>query len=120
MAPLQSLMTTATYGYLDDLLIGNFMRVQLVNTTLYPRFTPIVAKVGGNAKVYTRQAYRRFLWHYLRRNPVGFARYLFDVEWQHVVLPGLRSLSERLGIKAPLKYIYRRLRGDPVSRAVQP
>lgn len=117
MAPLASFMTTVTYGYMDDMLIGNFMRVRLVNITLYPRFTPLVAKVGGNAKVYTRAEYRRFRHHYWRRNPIGFSVYLWQIEWDHVVMPWLRSLSERLGIKAPLKYLYRTLRGDPVLRS---
>jgi hypothetical protein len=49
----QSLLSTIEYGYFDDLLIGNFMKVQLIKTKLYPHFTPLVAKIGGNAKVYT-------------------------------------------------------------------
>ena len=68
--PKESLLATVEYGYLDDLLIGNFMKVRLVNTRLYPRFTPLVAKLGGNAKVYTTGEYYRFLWRYFRRNPV--------------------------------------------------
>ncbi len=46
----QSLLSTIEYGYFDDLLIGNFMKVQLVNTKLYPHFTPLMAKIEGNAR----------------------------------------------------------------------
>jgi len=113
--PKESLMTTVEYGYLDDLLIGNFMRVRLVNTKLYPRFTPLVAKVGGNAKVYTTGQYYRFLWRYFRRNPIGMIAYRSQIEWEQSVLPWFRTLSERLGVKRPLKYLYRRWLGDPVG-----
>jgi len=114
--PRQSLLTTVEFGYLDDLLIGNFMKVELVNTRLYPRFTPLVAKVGGNAKVYSKTQYRGFLLRYLRRNPLGTVRYLLGIELDQVILPWLRRAAERLGIKQPLKYIYRRVLGDPVGQ----
>ena len=113
--PRESLMTTVEYGFFDDLLIGNFMKTRLVNTTLYPRFSPLVAKVGGNAKVFARADYYRFLWRYFRRNPLGLAMYKLGIEWEQSILPKLRSLSETLGIKAPLKYLYRRWLGDPVG-----
>src|SRR6185312_4902478 len=54
IVPRRSLLETVTWGYFDDLLIGNFMKTRLINTTLYPRFTPLVAKIGGNAKVFNR------------------------------------------------------------------
>jgi hypothetical protein len=113
--PGESLMTTVEYGYLDDLLIGNFMKVRLVNTRLYPRFTPLVAKVGGNAKVYTMGQYYRFLWRYFRRNPVGMIAYRLQIEWEQIVLPWFRTVAERLGVKGPLKYLYRLWLGDPVG-----
>jgi hypothetical protein len=115
LVPKQSLMTTVEYGYVDDLLIGNFMKVRLINTKLYPRFTPLVAKIGGNAKVYTRAQYYRFLLRYFRRNPVGMIAYRAQIYWDQIVLPWFRGLSERLGIKRPLKYLYRRWLGDPVG-----
>ena len=117
IVPRQSLLATAEYGYLDDLLIGNFMRVRLINTRLYPRFTPLVAKVGGNAKVYTAADYRAFMWRYFRRNPIGTLAYRAEMQLTHRVLPWLRTVAERLGVKAPLKYVYRSFLGDPVKRA---
>lgn len=112
--PRHSLMETVQWGYIDDLLIGNFMKVNLTNTALYPRFTPIVAKFGGNAKVFNRAQYRRFLWRYYRRNPAGTFGYLWAVEWNHVFLPWLRETSEKLGVKPVLKWLYGRLVGSPV------
>jgi hypothetical protein len=114
VVPRRSLMKTVEYGYFDDLLIGNFMKVHLINTSLYPRFTPLVAKVGGSAKVYTRAQYREFMWRYFRRNPWATLLHRTSVEMNHVVLPGLRSISQTIGIKKPLKRVYRRMLGDPV------
>jgi hypothetical protein len=117
--PRESLLTTVEYGYLDDLLIGNFMKVRLVNSKLYPRFTPLVAKIGGNAKVYTFGQYCRFLWRYFRRNPVGMIVWRSQIECDQIVFPWFRTLSERLGVKRPLKYLYRRWLGDPVGSGKQ-
>jgi hypothetical protein len=112
--PRHSLMETVTWGYFDDLLIGNFMKTQLINTQLYPRFSPLVAKIGGNAKVFTRAEYYRFLGRYFRRNPVGTAATLLSIEIDQVWVPWLRRTAEGLGIKRPLKYLYRKMLGDPV------
>jgi hypothetical protein len=114
-APRQSFLETMRWGYFDDLLIGNFMKVHLTNTSLYPRFTPLVAKLGGNAKVYTRAEYARFRWRYLRRNPVGTLTYLLEPEKNYVLLPWLRAASEKLGLKRPLKYLYRSILRDPIG-----
>jgi len=113
--PKSSLLTTVEYGYFDDLLIGNFMKVHLIHTRLYPHFTPLMAKIGGNAKVYTRGQYLRFLMHYYLRNPVGMLKYQAGLGWDQVILPWSRTLSEQIGIKRPLKYLYRRLLGDPIG-----
>jgi hypothetical protein len=116
-APKHSFMETMKWGFFDDLLIGNFMKVHLTNTSLYPRFTPLVAKLGGNAKVYTAQEYRKFRWRYFRRNPVGTLTYYLEPELNYVVMPWLRSRAEALGLKQPLKYLYRTFRGDPIAKA---
>jgi hypothetical protein len=115
MVPRKSLMETVTWGFFDDLLIGNFMKTRLINTQLYPRFTPLVAKIGGNAKVFTRAEYMRFLGRYFRRNPVGTASTLLSIEVDQVWMPWIRKTAEGMGIKKPLKYVYRRLLGDPVQ-----
>jgi hypothetical protein len=114
IVPRRSLMETVTWGYFDDLLIGNFMKTRLINTRLYPRFSPLVAKVGGNANVYTRPEYMRFLGRYFRRNPIGTISTLLGTEVEEVWIPWIRRSAEKMGVKRPLKYIYRRFLGDPV------
>jgi hypothetical protein len=112
-APRQSLMKAVQLGYFDDMLIGNFMRTELHNVALYPHFTPLVAKLRGNAKVFTRSDLRRFNRRYFRRNPLGY------IEWrleQHLerITDWMRRNADLLGMKLPLKRLYRRLRGDPI------
>lgn len=111
--PRHSLMATVEYGFFDDILIGNFMKTELHNATLYPHFTPLIAKLGGAAKVYTEAERRRFNSRYFRRNPIGY------LEWHlgqkaDALLDRIRWWSERFGVKRPLKSIYRRMIGDPV------
>ncbi len=115
IVPRASLLETVTWGYFDDLLIGNFMKTRLINTQLYPRFTPLVAKIGGNAKVFTAAEYRRFLGRYFRRNPIGTATTLLTIEFDQVWLPWIRRVAEGIGVKRPLKYVYRKFLGDPVT-----
>ena len=49
-APRHSLCEVVKHGYFDDMMIGNFMKTELHNTTLYPYFTPLVCKLGGTRK----------------------------------------------------------------------
>lgn len=113
-APRKSLVECVTYGYFDDLLIGNFMKTELVNTSLYPNFSPLVAKLGGNAKVYTSADYRKFWWHYFKRSPMVLTRYFLSQLSGDQIMPMARVAADRLGVKPPLKRIYRRLLGDPI------
>jgi hypothetical protein len=111
--PKNSLLATVEYGFFDDIMIGNFMRTELHNATLYPHFTPLIAKLGGAAKVYTNAERRRFKQRYFRRNPLGYLEWHF-AQVEAAFLDHVRWWSERLGLKRPLKIIYRRMIGDPV------
>lgn len=112
--PRASLMATVECGYFDDLLIGNFMQTELHNAKLYPHFTPVVAKLGGNAKVFTRAELRAFKRRYFRRNPVGYVRWHLAQraeQWLDVA----RLMADYFGIKRPLRRLYRKILADPVS-----
>ncbi len=117
VVPRHSLMQTVAGGYFDDLLIGNFMQVSVSNMRLYPHFTPLVAKVGGNAKVYTRPQYGRFLARYFRRNPIGSLVYMLDVYLTFMVLPTLGQIARSLKIRPQLERLYHLVLGDPVRRS---
>jgi len=112
-APRQSLIRTLKYGYFDDMLIGNFMRTELHNASLYPDFTPLVAKAAGSARIFTDAALTKFNRHYFRRNPTVYCRHRLEVLRANLI-DWVRSLAEKLGVKRPLKILYRRFLGDPV------
>jgi hypothetical protein len=114
--PRRSLLETVEYGYFDDLLIGNFMRTRLHGRAeLYPYVTPVIAKLGGNAKVFDRAQHRRFLWRYFRRNPRAFVSWRIERAIHYVLVPTVRRWAARLGVFDLLKTVYRRwYLGDPV------
>jgi hypothetical protein len=112
-APRQSLLKSIQHGYFDDMLIGNFMKTRLRNVGLYPHITPIIAKLRGSARVSSFTELRHFRWRYFRRNPIGYLEWHAG-QYLETVLDRLRDIAERLGVKRPLKRIYRRLLGDPV------
>ncbi len=112
-APRWSLMEAVKHGYFDNILIGNFMRTELHDAALYPHFTPLVAKLRGCAKIYTIADLHRFKRRYFRRNPLGYTQWRFEEHLERAK-DFARRWADRLGIKRPLKGIYRRLLGDPI------
>jgi hypothetical protein len=70
--PRNSLMTCIEHEFFDDLLIGNYMRTTLHNIeSLYPRFTPYVAKYADNGGVKTRRELAAYFGHYYMRDPIA-------------------------------------------------
>lgn len=113
IAPRRSLMETVQYGYFDDLLIGNFMRTQLFNMSLYPNFTPIVGKLGGSAKVFTEAEWRQFRQHFFRLSPMAYLTYRRQQMMQYRVVPAIKSTARALGAFDVLKRVRGRLIGAP-------
>jgi hypothetical protein len=115
IAPKNSFMDAVTWGYFDDLMIGNFMKTELVNMSLYPNFTPKLAKYGGNAKVFTNRDLAAFRWHYFRRNPYAYMAMRTAAWFNNVIVGGLRTITEKIGLKLPFKWVYRTVRGDTIT-----
>lgn len=112
MAPKKSFMDAVTWGYFDDLMIGNFMKTELVNMTLYPNFTPKLAKYGGNGKAFTNRDLAKFNRHYFWRNPYAYLAMKLSAWFDNVVVDGLRVITQKTGGKAFLKWVYRTALGD--------
>ena len=97
------------------------MRTQLHgNASLYPFVTPLIAKLGGNAKVYSRRDYLRFRLRYFRRNPTGFIRSRLKRSFEYTVVPTIREWALRLRLFRPLKMVYRELLLGDHSRPEEP
>lgn len=113
IAPRNSLMKTVEYGYFDDLLIGNFMKTELINVSLYPHITPIVAKLGGNAKVLTALDLWRFRAHYFRLSPRAYTVHQLNQWWYYHWKPMLRDALKEVGLLDTAKQAMRRALGLP-------
>ncbi len=113
IVPRASLLETVKYGYFDDLLIGNFMKTQLFNMELYPHFSPLVAKLGGNAKVLTRMQLWKFRLHFLRASPLAFVRYRWQLTREYALMPAARRWASRLGVFDLLKQMRSTVVGAP-------
>ncbi len=118
IAPKKSFMEAVTWGYFDDLMIGNFMKTELVNMTLYPNFTPKLAKYGGNAKAFTNRDLAKFHWHYFRRNPYAYLAMKLSAWFNNVVVNGLRIVTGKIGLKPAFKLVYRTALGDTAPRDI--
>lgn len=71
--PRQSLVAAVQYRVFDDLLIGNFMKTTLHGLdSLYPDFSPFVAKYADNGKAESRAELREYFHHYRRKDPIGY------------------------------------------------
>jgi hypothetical protein len=111
--PRASLLETIELGYFDDLLIGNFMKTQLFGMSLYPLFSPRVAKLGGNARVFTARQLWAYRWHFLRQSPVAFLRFRRDIVYHSILLPSLRILFRSVGLFGLAKRVRQRMVGAP-------
>ncbi len=64
-APKNSLVTAIKNEIFDDMLIGNFMKTQLINIkSLYPDFTPYVTKYSDNGMAKNIQELKEYFKHY--------------------------------------------------------
>jgi hypothetical protein len=78
-APRNSLMTAVRYEIFDDLLIGNFVKTVLHGglRSLYPDFTPYVAKYGDNGRAFSIAELHDYFHKY--RQDCGFEGWLDHV-----------------------------------------
>ena len=72
--PRNSLMTCIEHELFDDLLIGNYMRTTFFKLeSLYPHFSPYVAKYADNGGAKTMRELGAYFRHYFMRDPVAHA-----------------------------------------------
>jgi hypothetical protein len=84
--PRGSLMTAVEYEIFDDLLIGNFMRTTLVGVdSLYPDFTPHVAKYADNGRAYSSAEVDAYLQAYRLRSPREFFLHQFAARTERIL-----------------------------------
>ena len=63
--PRNSLIFSINNNIFDDVLIGNFMKVRLINVpSLYPNFTPFITKYGDNGNAYSKYELKKYFEYY--------------------------------------------------------
>jgi hypothetical protein len=71
-APRNSFMACIEHEIFDDLLIGNYMKTTLHGiSSLYPYFTPFVAKYADNGGAKSKQELGAYFGHYFLRDPLA-------------------------------------------------
>ncbi|MBK69090.1 MAG: hypothetical protein CMF54_04790 [Legionellales bacterium] len=64
-APRNSLIYAIKNNIFDDLLIGNYMKIKLINVpSLYPNFTPYITKYGDNGLATSREELKKYFEYY--------------------------------------------------------
>jgi len=84
-APRNSLIKSVKYEIFDDMLIGNFMKTTLVNcSSLYPNFTPYVAKYGDNGFSKTIKQLDGYF-NFYKSNSADFWRDFLKIKTENIV-----------------------------------
>lgn len=105
-APRASLLHAVRNEIFDDLLIGNFMKTTLHGglRSLYPDFTPYVAKYGDNGRAFSREQLREYFAAY--RQAAGFHGWVDQMRLQ-----GTRKVRNVLSANRNLYLFARRVYG---------
>jgi hypothetical protein len=82
---------------------------------LYPHFSPLVAKLGGNAKVFTNRQLLQFRLYYFRRSPLAFLRFRWQILQQATLMPAARRWAARFGLFDTFKLLRAKFVGAPKS-----
>ena len=102
--PRNSLMTCIEHELFDDLLIGNYMRTTFYNVeSLYPRFTPYVAKYADNGGAKSRRELATYFGHYYMRDPIAHTLKRFTNASEMLLR---KALPEESGMFRAAKRIY--------------
>jgi uncharacterized protein (DUF1501 family) len=73
----------------------------------------LVAKLGGNAKVFTRAQLRHFRTHFARKSPMAFIRYRGQIALRHKIEPAVRRIAHATGLFPTIKALRRAVMGGP-------
>jgi len=85
--PRNSLMFSVNNQIFDDLLIGNFMKVRLINVpSLYPDFTPYVTKYGDNGLSKSDKELKKYF-EYYRFNSANFWLNFLKIKTEDIIRP---------------------------------
>ena len=91
--PRNSLIYSIKNNIFDDLLIGNFMKVKLINVpNLYPDFTPYVTKYGDNGLSSSKEELKKYF-NYYKFNSANFWLDFLKLKTEQVIRNKIENYS---------------------------
>jgi len=104
--PRNSLIKAIDNNIFDDILIGNFAKVQLIDIpSLYPNFTPYVTKYGDNGNSRTRKELKKYF-NYYRLNSVNFWSEFLKIKSAEIIREKLNDHKKIKRIAKKIKSIF--------------
>lgn len=101
--PRNSLITAIKNNIFDDLLIGNFMKINLINVpSLYPNFTPYVTKYGDNGQAYSNKELKKYFDYYKFNSSNYWIDYL-KIKSEDIIRPKLEEYKNLYSMVRKLK-----------------
>lgn len=101
--PRNSLIFSIKHQIFDDLLIGNFMKVQMVNIhSLYPDFTPYVSKYGDNGNAHSKKELDEYFKYYKYSSANYWIDYL-QIKSEEIIRSKLEKYRNFYGIARKIK-----------------
>lgn len=104
--PRNSLITAIDNNIFDDILIGNFAKVQLIDVpSLYPDFTPYVTKYGDNGNSRSQKELKKYF-NYYRLNSVNFWSEFLKIKSAEIIRQKLNNHNKIKKIAKKIKSIF--------------
>ncbi len=89
--PRNSLIFSIENNIFDDLLIGNFMKMKMINVnSLYPDFTPYVTKYGDNGLSSSKEELKNYF-NYYKINSANFWIDYLKLKTEDIIRPKLEE-----------------------------
>ena len=90
-APRNSLIFSIKNNIFDDILIGNFMKTKLINVpSLYPDFTPYVAKYGDNGMARSDEELKKYF-EYYKLNSTNYWLDYLKIKSENIIRPKIEK-----------------------------
>ena len=104
--PRNSLIYSIKNNIFDDLLIGNFMRVKLINVpSLYPDFTPYVTKYGDNGLSSSKEELKKYF-DYYKFNSANFWLDFLKLKTEQIIRNKIENYSSIYYLARKIKRIF--------------
>tara|TARA_Y100000768_G_scaffold386934_1_gene376626 strand:- start:1228 stop:1878 length:651 start_codon:yes stop_codon:yes gene_type:complete len=101
--PRNSLVFAVKHNIFDDLLIGNFMKIKLINVpSLYPDFTPYVTKYGDNGLSYSKEELEKYF-DYYKFNSANYWLDYLKIKSENIIRPRLEKYKSAYYLARKIK-----------------